>query len=211
MARLDDVDDHLHQRDRREKLAAIVRALIGELGEEVFVDATEDVATSLLQFVRVEGAQQLAQHVVGDVAVILLGQLAGESGVVFFDRLHRIDNRLGAIIGIAKTNQVIELGGFVEEDRSLLGKVFLGQRASFSSATGQDFNDLVFDIQIAAVGVAQKNQPHHGHEVFVAGQLRVGAHGVGGLPQAFFDGFDMLELGHLSWIFSLCVATAIFE
>jgi len=48
--------------------------------------------------------------------------------------------------------------------------------------------------------VAQEDQPHHGHEIFVAGQLRVGAQSVGGFPQAFFDGFDMLELRHLSLV-----------
>ena len=44
---LDDVDDGLHERGRREELAVVVRLLDGELGEEVLVDAAEDVAGGL--------------------------------------------------------------------------------------------------------------------------------------------------------------------
>ena len=43
VVRLDDVDDGLHQRDGREELAAVMRLLVGELGEEVLVDAAEHV------------------------------------------------------------------------------------------------------------------------------------------------------------------------
>ena len=49
------------QRDGGEELAAVVRLLVGELGEEVFVDAPEDIAGDLLQLIGVEGAQQLAE------------------------------------------------------------------------------------------------------------------------------------------------------
>ncbi len=41
---LDDIDDGLHERGRREELAIVLRALHGELHQEVFVDAPEDIA-----------------------------------------------------------------------------------------------------------------------------------------------------------------------
>jgi hypothetical protein len=44
VVRLDHVDDGLYERRRREELAVVMRTLLGELGEEIFVDATEHVA-----------------------------------------------------------------------------------------------------------------------------------------------------------------------
>jgi hypothetical protein len=52
----DDVDDCLHERGRREKLAVVVRLLDGEFGEKVLVDATEDIAGGLLDLLAVEEA-----------------------------------------------------------------------------------------------------------------------------------------------------------
>jgi len=46
--RLNDVDDGLNDCGRREELAVVVGLLDGKLGEEVFVDAAEDVAGGLL-------------------------------------------------------------------------------------------------------------------------------------------------------------------
>ena len=50
-----------------------MRPLISKLGEEVFVDAPEDIAIGLLQLVRVEGAQQLAQYLAVYITILLLG------------------------------------------------------------------------------------------------------------------------------------------
>ena len=47
-----------NQRNRGEELAAVVGLLVGELSEEILVDATEDVSRDLLQLVRIERAQQ---------------------------------------------------------------------------------------------------------------------------------------------------------
>ena len=51
------VGNQRHQRDGGEKFAAVVGFLVGELGEEVFVDATKDVAGHPLQLIGIEGAQ----------------------------------------------------------------------------------------------------------------------------------------------------------
>ena len=71
VVRLDDVDDGLHDRGRREELAVVVRLLDGELGEEVFVDAPEDVAGGLLDLLAVEQAHQVFEHLGLEDAVVL--------------------------------------------------------------------------------------------------------------------------------------------
>ena len=80
--RVQHVGDQRHQRDGREELTAVVRLLVGELGEEVFVDAPEDVALDPFQLVGVEGAQQLAEDVVVQFLVFALGQDAAQAVVV---------------------------------------------------------------------------------------------------------------------------------
>jgi predicted nucleotidyltransferase len=45
-----------------------------ELGEEVFVDAAEDIAAYPLELIRVKGPQQIAQDGVIDFLVFRLGQ-----------------------------------------------------------------------------------------------------------------------------------------
>ncbi len=87
MVRFDDVDDGLHDRGRRKELAIVVRALLGKLGEEVFVDASEDVARG--------GAQRLgiehAHHSLKKTAVeplIVPWQLPRERREGRFDRFH---------------------------------------------------------------------------------------------------------------------------
>jgi len=77
-----DVGDERDQRDGGEELAAVVGLLVGELGEEVFVDAAEDIAGDALQRVGVERAQELAQHGVIQLLVFVLGQHAAQAVVV---------------------------------------------------------------------------------------------------------------------------------
>jgi hypothetical protein len=48
VVRLDDIDNELDQRRRREEFAVVVRFLNRKLGEKIFVDATEDIAAGLL-------------------------------------------------------------------------------------------------------------------------------------------------------------------
>ena len=68
---------------------------------------------------------------------------------------------------------------------------FLPPRVGRAAAT------LVLHGQVAAEGVAQEHQAHHRQEVLVAGVVGVGAQGVGRLPEALLDGFDVFELEHV--------------
>jgi hypothetical protein len=74
---LDDVDDGLNDGGRRKELAVVVRALLGELREEVFVDATEDIARCMAQGFRVEGAHHAFEKVVLE-AFVIFGKLTGK-------------------------------------------------------------------------------------------------------------------------------------
>jgi len=173
-----------------------VRALVGELGEEVLVDAAEDVAVGGLELFRVELAQQLTEGVIADGLVFRLGQHATQGGVVGFDALHRGEERGSTVRRIWQAHQMVELGFGAQEDGALLAEVLLRQGFWNPAALRQAGLDLRLDGQIATVGVAQEDQAHHGHEVLVAGQIGIGAQQVGGAPQALFDRFDGLELAH---------------
>src|ERR1017187_5275606 len=74
---LDDVDNGLDQGRRSEKLAVILRALHGELHEEVFVDAAEHVARGAAQSFAIEDAKQVFEDIRFEVAIVL-GELAGK-------------------------------------------------------------------------------------------------------------------------------------
>jgi hypothetical protein len=94
---------------------------------------------------------------------------------------------------------VVELRLGPQEDGALLAEVLLGQGPSLEPPPrwGRPASICRLDRQVAAVGVAQEDQAHDGHEVLVAGQAGVGAQEVGGAPQALFDGFDGSGVG--SW------------
>jgi hypothetical protein len=168
-----------------------VRLQVGELGEEVFVDAPEDVAARLFQFLRVERPQQLAQHLVVQLRVFRARQHAFQALVILLDRVHRALDGLGAIGAVGQRHQRVELRLGPQVDRALLRKVFLGRRPCLAAAPGQIRLDAVLDGEIAAVGVPQENEPHHRQEILVAGVVGVGTQIVRGTPQAFLDRFDV--------------------
>ena len=189
-----------NQRDQGEggeELAAVVRLLVGEPGEEVLVDAPEDVARDLLQLVGVEGAQELAEHAVVQLLVLRLGQDAAQAVVVCLDGLHGRDDGLGPVLAVGQGDEAIELGLRAQEDSALAREVLLRDRALPAAAGREGSLDLVLHGQIAAVGVAQEHQAHHRQEVLVAGVVGIGAQGVGCLPEALLDRFDVFELRHV--------------
>ena len=178
-----------------------MRLLVCELGKEVFVDAPKDVAGNLLQLLRVEGAQQLAEHGIVQLLVFALGQHAAQIFVVGLDGLHGLDDGAGAVVAVAERNQIIELGLRAQEDGALAGEIGLAQGAGLAATPGKACLDRVLDRQETAVGMAQEDQPHDGHEVFVAGVVGIGAQGIRRGPEAFFYGFDVFQLGHVVFFF----------
>ena len=187
VVRLDDVDDGLDQRDGCEELAAVMRLLVGELGEKVLVDAPEHVAVRAPQGRVVEGAQKLAEHVVVEFLVLGLGQGAAQGLVVLLDLLHRIDHHLRAISAVRQGDEIVELRFRLQEDGALPGEVLLGECAWPAPARRQRGLDLGLDLEEAAVGVAQEDQPHDGQEILVAGEVGVGTQVVRAGPEPFLD------------------------
>ena len=89
MVGLDDVDNGLDQRGGREEFTVVVRLLDGELGEEVLVDFSEDIARCAFDLLAVEEPHQLFEHFWLENAVVLW-QNATQRFEVRFDRVHRL-------------------------------------------------------------------------------------------------------------------------
>jgi hypothetical protein len=87
MIGFNDVDDSLHDRRWREELTAVVRALFGELGQEVFVNAPENVTRRGTQALRVEHPHHFFKDAALE-ATVVFGQLASQRWKGGFNRLH---------------------------------------------------------------------------------------------------------------------------
>lgn len=106
---LDDVDDGFNDADRREELTVVVGFLVGELGQEVFVDPAKDVPVCLLQGRIIRDPQNLTQRIFVKLGVFLFLRKAFDSGVIFLDGLHRGDDGDRCCLAFQKTDQVVEL------------------------------------------------------------------------------------------------------
>ena len=122
------VGDERDQRHRREELAVVVRLLVGEPREEVLVDAAEDVAGNPLELVRVQLAQQLAEHLVVERLVLALGQDAAQAVVVGLDGLHGHDDGGRAVGAVGQGDEVVEPGLGPQVQGVLLREVLPGDR-----------------------------------------------------------------------------------
>ncbi|MFA6372508.1 MAG: hypothetical protein WCW68_07780 [Methanothrix sp.] len=144
----------------------------------------------------------MAQYLVVEFLVFALGQDAAQTLVVCLDRLHGLDDGLGAVRAVWKGDELVELRLGLQEDRAFLGEVFLGLRSGLAAALGEIGIDIdrFFNRQKSAVGVPQEDQPHDRHKVLVAGVVRVGTQGVRSFPEAFFDGFNLFQLGQFPFL-----------
>ena len=88
------LDQHAHDMRRRIELAALLALGAGELRQEVFVDAAEDVAGAVGRAAEADVADeidQLAEPLLVEArAGVVLRQDAFERGVVALDRRHRV-------------------------------------------------------------------------------------------------------------------------
>ena len=193
----DDVDDGLDERGRGEELAVVLRALHGELHEEVFVDAPEDIAAGGAEHFAVEDAEDLFEEVALEL-VVVLGKLALQRLEVALDGVHRLDEG-GAEVGpFGQLEQLVVAGLFWKHQRPAFQEVLLDQRPLRHLAGGLVVGDLPAGGVIAVCGVAQEDDAEDRHAVFAGGQLGIGPELVGGSPEAVFELFDVLKLilGH---------------
>ena len=56
--------------------------LVCELGEEVLIDATEDVTRDILQLFRIKRAQKLAEYLIVEFLIFAFGQDAAQALVI---------------------------------------------------------------------------------------------------------------------------------
>ena len=108
-------------------------------------------------------------------------------------RSHSSDQGGRGTLTLRQANENVELGFLAKVDGTAAREVFLGQIAHDTAPAGQRGDDLVPHLQEPGIGVAQEDQAHDGHEVFIAGKVRVRAKGVRRTPEAFFNVADLLQ------------------
>lgn len=186
MIRLDHFHDQTNQRDRREELDALLARAHRKLAQEVLVDLAEDIALRIRQ-IEVQRLQQRDQQV-GLEGGVVLGQHAAQVVVLVLDGLHRgVDDRAD----IRAFRQFQEMGeaslvAQKEHAARLIGGVS-DRTSAASTARFAAAREFLLGLLELVIGIAQEDQPQHGHRILRRFQLGVGAQIVGGLPQAFFD------------------------
>ena len=86
-------------------------------------------------------------------------------------RSHSSDQGGRGTLTLRQANENVELGFLAKVDGTAAREVFLGQIAHDTAPAGQRGDDLVPHLQEPGIGVAQEDQAHDGHEVFVAGEI----------------------------------------
>lgn len=170
-----------------------MRALVGELRQEIFVNAPEDIAGRFFQRRIVKRAQQAAEYCVVEFLVFAFGQDTLQRRVIYLDCFHRLNHCLRPVIAVLETHQRVKLRLRFQINRAFAGKILLGQRPRLPAAAWQGGFDFRLDLQVAAVRMVQKNQPHDGKKIFVAGVIAVCTQIIRAAPQPFFNGFDVFH------------------
>lgn len=111
MIRLNDIDDGLHQRGRGEEFAVVLRALHGELHQEIFIDSAKEIAAGGAYGLGIEGAENFFQQGIGELG-IFLGQLTAERFELFLDGVHRLNQCSTKTYASGHFKQVIVPGVF---------------------------------------------------------------------------------------------------
>ena len=201
VVRLDDVDDELHERGGREELAIVMRLLDGELGEEVFVDAPEDVAGGALDLLAIEEAHQFLKHLWLEDAVVLREDVR-QRFEIRFDGGHRIGDELGQAGGVRRGlgHDDIIASGLGQEERTA-ADVIGGLHFAFGHpARGLIVSDLLCSRVEAIGGVTQKDDAQHGHEIVAGRELGIGAEIVCGFPEVGFKFGEIVHQYRPNWI-----------
>lgn len=166
MIRLDDIHNSLHDRGGREELAVVVRLLNRELGEEVLIDAAEDVAGGELDLFAVEQPHQILEHLGLEDAVVLW-QDAQERLELALNGRHRLGDELGQVRpahgGLLHNPVVLGLLGQVERaPRDVVRRQNLTPGHLAAGAVCLD----LFVCGIKTIGgVTEKDHSQHRHKI----------------------------------------------
>ena len=190
---LDHVDDGLDDGGRGEKLAVIVRALLRELGEEVFVDAAEHVARGRAQRLGIEGPHHLFENIVLE-ALVVLRQLPGKRREMLFHGVHR-GGHVGAESAVLRHLQqhviACRLG---QHQGTAAGEIGLDEREVRHSASGPVGFDGLQRRVVAVRRMPQEDQAQDGHEVLVRREIRIGPQPIRDPPELRLEPLDAGEV-----------------
>ena len=172
-----------------EELAVIVRALLGELREEIFVDAAEHVARGFAQRLRIESPHHVLQDIVLETLVVLR-QLARERPEVVFHGFHGGGHGGAeiAILGHLQQNVIARCLG--QHQGAAPGKIGFDQGAVRHLARGLVCFDRRQRRVIAVGRMPQEDEAQNGHEILVRREVRVGPHVIRNLPKVRLELFN---------------------
>ena len=182
LVRREHLDQHADHAARRVELPAVLSFGTGELREEVFVDAAQDVLRAVLGIAqpdRADHVDQLAQAVLVERRPAkILRQDSLEPRIVPLDGDHRLVDQLAdrRLLGVVLQRLPASLGRHPENIvRAVLVRIFgIGPFAHF----GQQLLMPLFE----GVGdVLEEDQPQH--DVLVLGRIHVVAELVSGQPE----------------------------
>ena len=134
--RLDDVYNHFYERFRREEHTVIRGDVFSKFIEEVFIDASNDIAADVIKCAVIENAKKLRQQLVGEVG-IAFRQNACELFALILDQSHSVIyhfteavHRMSGFIGkscrrdiLRQIDKILVLRLFRQKQRTLCGKV----------------------------------------------------------------------------------------
>ena len=170
--RFNDVYDHFYKGFRREEHTVIRGDVFSKFIEEVFIDASNDIAADVIKGTVIENAKHLRQQLVSKVGIafrqnacelfaLILYQL---HGVVdnFTEAVHRmsgfIDKSCRCDI-LRQIDEILVLRLFRQKQRTLCGKVAGLDGHHTSAARGTVLQYLGLYLFKAAVRIAQENKP----------------------------------------------------
>ena len=176
---------------------------------EVLVDATEDVASGLLDLLAVEQAHQIFENLGLEDAEVL-GQDAQQWLELGLDGRHGVADELGQV-GSARGRPVHDgvVAGRLRQPERAAAQVVGREHLALGHPAGCLF---LLDLPVRsleAVGrMAQEDHAQHRHEVIAGGELGIGAEVVRGLPEVGFELLDVFEavVGHAAQEFPSSLA-----
>ena len=182
--RFDHFDEQFDYGLRGVKLAALFAFAGGELAEEIFVDAAENVLGAAFLVAKSDGADEIDElaeaALIEGFAGVVLGENAFERGIVFFEGEHGFVEELadaGLLCGRLKLGPASGFGN--PED--IFGGVLV---AIFGIGVGLGFEGGVALLE--GVGdVFEEDEAKD--DVLVVGSVHVAAELVGGLPESLLE------------------------
>jgi len=182
--RLDHFDEELDDRLRCVEFAAFFAFAGGELAEEVFVDAAENVARAAFLVAEADGADEVDElaeaALIEGFTGVVLGEDALEGGILFFDGEHGVVEELADAGLLGGGLQLRPAGGFGNPE-DVFGGVFVTVFGVSVRLGGESGVALLEGVR----NVFEEDEAED--DVLVVGGVHIAAQLVGGLPKSLFE------------------------